>query len=253
RADGFHNIESVFLPIQLADVVEIIDHTDFSLSVSGLAIDGDVKDNLCYKAFKLLQNEYAIPNVAVYLHKVVPMGAGLGGGSSNAAFILKLLNEKFKLGLNASQRKSFALQLGSDCAFFIDNKACYAQGRGELTSEIQLDLSMYKIMVVHPGIHVNTGWAYSQLTPKRSEVSLLDVLKKNIKDWNQHLTNDFEAPIFLKYPEIKEIKETFYRHGAVYASMSGSGSAVYALFPATQQLTINFPDHYFRWEGNIIS
>ena len=172
-----------------------------------------------------------------HLHKIIPMGAGLGGGSADGAFTLKLLNEKYQLNLSQKQLIGYATELGSDCPFFIINQPCYATGRGEILTPISLDLSAYKFVLVHPSIHINTKWAFEQLTPSKPSISINKIIDQPIKTWKELLVNDFEAPITKQYPIIGEIKHTLYQNGAIYASMTGSGSTVFGIFPAS--LTIN--------------
>jgi 4-diphosphocytidyl-2-C-methyl-D-erythritol kinase len=246
RNDGFHNLETVFYPLPFYDVLEIIQSLTTELFLSGNKIEGDTENNLCIKAYHLLKRDIPqLPEVKIYLHKVIPSGAGLGGGSADGAFMLKLLNEKFHLQLSQQQLLNYALQLGSDCPFFIINKPCFAQQRGEILETVQLDLSAYKIVLVNPGIHVNTAWAFTQV--KFSEGNQIkNIIAKPVEQWKENLTNNFEMPVFEKYPAIKNIKEQLYSLGAVYASMSGSGSTVFGIFP--KNIIINkeiFTDDFF--------
>lgn len=252
REDGYHNIETIFYPVPLKDALEIIqsnetDHIQFSSS--GLDIDGDTENNLCIKAYQLLRKDFTqIASVKIHLHKSIPMGAGLGGGSADAAFMLQLLNQQFSLNLSTTQLISYALKLGSDCPFFILNTPCLGTGRGEILKEIVVDLSAYQLILVNPGIHVNTGQAFKSLilNPENNDpVFLKDIIKQPITNWQQHLKNDFEEPVFKMYPAIKEIKESLYHMGATYASMSGSGSTVYGIFEKQLQPEINFNSTYF--------
>ncbi|MCL4128145.1 UNVERIFIED_CONTAM: hypothetical protein GTU68_049950, partial [Idotea baltica] len=223
REDGFHNIESVFYPIAWKDALEACKATSFAFNASGLEIPGDTKNNLIVKAYKLL--EKLIPkgeNVKIHLHKVIPMGAGLGGGSADGAFALKLLNEIFKLDLGEEQLENMAGQLGSDCPFFIKNKPVFCYDRGIKFKEINLDLSAYQVCVINPNIHISTAEAYGAITPKPSKVDLLNAIKSPVKDWPELITNDFEKPLSKKYPKIQEIKNELYKQGALYASMTGS-------------------------------
>lgn len=252
REDGYHNIETVFYPVPLKDVLEIIPFTDLkpiNFSSSGLVIDGETENNLCIKAYQLLRTDFPqIPAVKMHLHKTIPMGAGLGGGSADAAFTLQLINRQFNLNLSTTQLINYALQLGSDCAFFILNTPCAGTGRGEILEQIAVDLSGHQLILVNPGIHVNTGQAFAALTlnPKnRNLPSLKDIIKQPIFTWQNHLKNDFEEPVFKLYPAIKEIKESLYKIGAVYASMSGSGSTVYGIFKKQQYPEMNFNSTYF--------
>lgn len=250
RADGFHDLETVFYPIALQDALEIVQNPSpasaIQFSASGLKIDSPAEDNICFKAYQLLKKDFPeLPSVKMHLHKVIPSGAGLGGGSSDGAFTLSLLNKKFNLGLSEEQLIYYALQLGSDCPFFIKNKACYATGRGEKLEEIELNLSDYKIVLVNPQIHIHTGKAFSKITPSKERTSIREIILQPIENWKELLKNDFEEIVFAEHPEVKTIKEELYRQGAVYASMSGSGSTVFGLFDKNIQPQLNFPKHYF--------
>ena len=233
REDGFHNLETVFYPVDLKDALEIIPapNSTIEFSGSGLTVDGKEADNICIKAYQLLKRDFRqLSFIKMHLHKAIPMGAGLGGGSADGAFTLQLLNKKFDLGLSTHQLIEYALQLGSDCPFFIINKPCYATARGELLDEINVDLSAYKMVLINPGIHINTAWAFSQITPALPKKSIKEIIVQSVTTWKDELQNDFENPVFEKYPEIKNIKSTLYEQGAVYAAMSGSGSTVYGIF-----------------------
>ncbi|OYU55231.1 MAG: 4-(cytidine 5'-diphospho)-2-C-methyl-D-erythritol kinase [Chitinophagaceae bacterium BSSC1] len=249
REDGYHDLETVFYPIGIKDVLEII-HTPnpeqaFSFSSSGLAIQGNPTDNLCAKAYQLLKKDFPqIPSIQMHLHKQIPMGAGLGGGSADGAFALKLLNQLFHLGISEEQLILYALELGSDCPFFIINQACIGKGRGELLERLTLDLSQYKFLIVNPGIHIGTGWAFAQITPKPVAHPLHELINQPITTWKDSLSNDFEAPVMAAYPEIAQIKNALYQEGALYASMSGSGSTLYGIFEKGYSPKISFPDHY---------
>lgn len=234
REDGFHNLETVFYPVPFRDVLEIIPNNILEFTATGLLVDGNAEDNLCLKAYHLLKKDFPqLPAIKIHLHKTIPMGAGLGGGSADAAFMLKLLNEKFKLDLSTPKLLNYALQLGSDCPFFIKNKPCFATGRGEILEEITVDLSAYKIVLINPGIHVNTGWAFANVTPAPLKKSIKEIIQQPIGRWKDELINDFEKPVFASHPQIKEIKETLYSQGAMYAAMSGSGSTVFGIFKAS--------------------
>lgn len=234
RPDGFHNIESVFYPIfHLKDILEIVLNTENDnvlFSSSGIEISGNSNENLCVKAYHLLKADFDIPNVKIHLHKVIPIGAGLGGGSSDAAFTLKLLNTLFDLNLSEEQLITYAQKLGSDCAFFIKNKPVYAYNKGDEFSDYDLNLNDYRVEVVFPHIHVSTKEAYDGIKIKQSEVDLRDQLQLPIQEWKNSIKNDFEASIFLKYKTIEQTKLALYKQGAIYASMTGSGSAVYGVF-----------------------
>ncbi len=253
RADGFHDLETVFYPIQIKDVLEILPANNLEeptnsikFTSSGLIVDGNVTDNICVKAYQLLKKDFPqIPAIQMHLHKAIPMGAGLGGGSANGAFILTMLNEQFSLNLTQQQLIDYALQLGSDCPFFILNKPCFATSRGEQLTEIHIDLSSYKIVIVNPGIHVNTGWAFQQITPTIPTKSIQQMIAQPIETWKNELVNDFELPVATAYPAINNIKQELYTKGAVYASMSGSGSTVFGIFKKDENMELNFPENYY--------
>ena len=246
RSDGYHNIETVFLPIQLKDALEVIEKEEFEFSSTGLSIEGEIEKNLCVKGYHLLKKDFPyLSNVQMHLHKAIPMGAGLGGGSSDGAFTLKLLNKKFELNLSEKQLIDYSLKLGSDCPFFIVNKPCFATSRGEILEPIALDLSTYKIVIVHPDIHVSTAWAFSNINPQGPVKSIQQIIQQPILTWKNELSNDFETPVFKKYPEIKKIKDELYDSGAIYAAMSGSGSAVYGIFRKEKAISLSFPKNYF--------
>lgn len=250
REDGFHNLETVFYPLAFKDALELVPAANATTRVeftgTGIIIDGDAADNLCVKAYHLLQKDFPqLPAVKIHLHKAIPMGAGLGGGSADAAFMLKILNDKFKLNLSTPQLLSYALQLGSDCPFFIINKPCFATGRGEVLEELTIDLSACKILLINPGIHINTGWAFSNIAPALPAKSVKEIIQQPISSWKAELKNDFEAPVFAAHPAIKAIKETLYAQGAVYAAMSGSGSTVFGIFNGSINTTIFKNNNYF--------
>jgi 4-diphosphocytidyl-2-C-methyl-D-erythritol kinase len=248
RTDGFHDLETVFYPIDLKDALEIVhgDSPEIIFSTSGNSLDIPDNNNICIKAYTLLKKDYAaIPPVKMHLHKSIPSGAGLGGGSADGAFTLLLLNQKFQLKLTEEQLLHYALLLGSDCPFFIKNKPCFGTGRGEHLEPIGLDLSAYTFIIVNPGIHINTGQAFKQLTPDAKRVSVKEIIQQPIPEWKNHLKNDFEEPIFQQYPEINSIKISLYQHGALYAAMSGTGSTVFGIFAKDQVPSISFSQSYF--------
>jgi 4-diphosphocytidyl-2-C-methyl-D-erythritol kinase len=251
RSDGYHDLETVFYPIGLKDAIEVIEKEDFKFSTSGLAIEGDHQNNLCNKAYHLLKKDLPqLPALHLHLHKAIPMGAGLGGGSADGAFTLKLLNKKFGLSLSEKLLLEYALQLGSDCPFFIINKSCFAKGRGEVLEQIDIDLSAFKIVIVHPGIHISTAWAFSNIKPSIPKKSIKEIIKQPIQTWKDELKNDFEDSVFLQHPEIKKIKTELYDAGAIYASMSGSGSALYGIFGKNKTVSLASPPNYFIKEVN---
>jgi 4-diphosphocytidyl-2-C-methyl-D-erythritol kinase len=239
RPDGFHELETVFYPVPLKDIVEVVTSTELKFESSGLSIPGDSTNNLCLKAYHLLKQDFPhLPPVHMHLHKIIPMGAGLGGGSADGAFVLRLLNEKYQLNISSPQLINYAAKLGSDCPFFILNKPAFASGRGELLEPIALDLSSYTFVLVHPGIHVNTKWAFEQIQPKVPALSIKEIIQLPIEEWKLYLQNDFEAPIIKQHTEIAEIKSALYADGAIYASMSGSGSSVFGIYPQHANIQI---------------
>ncbi|MEP7164777.1 MAG: 4-(cytidine 5'-diphospho)-2-C-methyl-D-erythritol kinase [Ferruginibacter sp.] len=253
RSDGYHDIETIFFPLALKDAVEVIEEPatikEVSYTQTGLKIPGSDQDNLCIKAYQLLKKDLPkLPNVKLHLHKIIPTGAGLGGGSADASFVLKLLNEKFKLDLSVEQLLAYALQLGSDCPFFIINKPCYATGRGEMLEEIPLNLSAYKILLLNPCIHINTGWAFSNINIEPKEGNLKELCRLPVTSWQENIFNDFEKPVFEAHPEIAKIKNTLINAGALYASMSGSGSTLYGIFEKKTEPVFKFPaDYFWKW------
>jgi 4-diphosphocytidyl-2-C-methyl-D-erythritol kinase len=229
--DGYHTIETLMFPVACTDALEIIPATDTTLTVTGNMLpEVAMEKNLCYKAWLALHNQYRIPPVSMHLHKVIPAGAGLGGGSADAVFTLKILNVLFDLKLKYSELYALALQLGMDCPFFLENTPVLATGKGEILTKIDLQLSGYHLLVVKPDVFVSTAEAYSNVTPATREVKLSEIIQMPINEWHTMLKNDFEKSVFPKYPIIGSIKEQLYKSGAVYASMSGSGSAVFGLF-----------------------
>ena len=230
REDGYHNIESCFYPIPWYDSLEVIKAASFSFHSYGLDIPGDNSSNLCVKAYELIRADHDIPPVEIHLLKNIPMGAGLGGGSADGAFTLKMLNDLFELGLSDEKLESYALQLGSDCPFFIKNQPAIAKGRGEELEAIELDLSGYHLGIHNPGIHVSTKEAYSGIVPQLPPISIVSIIRTPLKEWKDSIVNDFETSIFPNHPAIAELKQDMYDTGAVYASMTGSGSTVFGLF-----------------------
>ncbi len=258
RTDGYHDLETVFYPIALYDVLEIIrdkgDKEPFlQFSNSGFTIDGNPDDNLCIKAYKLLKIDFPqLPAIQMHLHKAIPTGAGLGGGSADAAYTLLLLNKQFRLDLSTNQLINYALQLGSDCPFFIINKPCFATGRGEAMESLKIDLSSYKFIIVNPGIHISTANTFSGITPALPVKSVKEIIQQPVETWKNELINDFEKPVFNLYPEIAMIKKKLYDAGALYSSMSGSGSTVYGIFKKDREAKFNFPPNYFIKELNAV-
>ncbi len=249
RSDGFHNIESCFYPVQWTDALEILPSETLHFSSSGLPIPGDPGSNLCLKVYEALKKEFDIPAVHIHLLKNIPIGAGMGGGSSDAAFTAVLLNELFKLGLKPAELEEYVRPLGSDCAFFIQNKPVFAYEKGDRFKTVGFSLAGYFISIVYPSLHISTKEAYSGVIPQKPSLPIEVILQKSIQDWKGLLKNDFETSVFPKYPILKEIKETLYASGAVYASMTGSGSAVYGIFKETKDLKKAFPSTFVLWQG----
>jgi 4-diphosphocytidyl-2-C-methyl-D-erythritol kinase len=237
RPDGFHNIESIFYPIlDLFDVLEIVENNEsdqMEFTSTGIEIPGDRNNNLCIKAYQLLKSEFNIPNVKMHLHKNIPIGAGLGGGSADGAFTLVALNGLFSLGLSEESLMKYARLLGSDCAFFIRNKPVFAFEKGDVFKEISLDLSNYSIQIKYPNEHIGTEEAYQNITLIVPENRIQELIKKPVEEWENLINNDFENSLFSNYPEIKKLKNDMYESGALYSSMTGSGSAVYGIFKKT--------------------
>jgi len=245
RPDGFHNLETIFYPVQLQDALEVIESDSFAYSASGTPVDGDGADNLVVKAYKLLQDEYNLPPVKIHLHKHIPAGAGLGGGSSDAVSMLKMLDKLFGLEIGPDKMFEFALSLGSDCPFFIDPKPVFARGRGEVFSPVNVNLSSYHLILVKPPVHVSTAEAYQNIDPHKSRLSLNGMIHFPVPKWKGNILNRFERFVFEKYPEVGEIKSKLYEQGAVFALMSGSGSAVYGLFRSEKRgIESQFPTDY---------
>ena len=234
RPDGYHNLETVFYPINLQDALEVNlreGEDEFSLKVSGVSIEGKPEDNLVVKAYRLLKKDYPhIPAIDIHMYKHIPTGAGLGGGSADAAFMIKLLNEKFKLNLSIEKMEEYAAILGADCAFFIQNKPVFATGIGNIFEPIQLSLKGYYLVLVKPDIFVSTKDAFAHIPPKEPTQSLKEIIRMPVETWRATMKNDFEESVFQKFPEIAAIKDKLYDLGAIYASMSGSGSSVFGIF-----------------------
>jgi len=243
RTDGYHNIETIFYPIGLSDVLEVTPSetcSDYSFSSSGIFLPGDPEENLIVKAYRLLRFEYQIPAVDILLCKQIPLGAGLGGGSSDAAFMLKALNELFELKITKKKLEGLASKLGADCPVFIRNKAVFASGIGNIFKPIKLSLKGYYLLLIKPDIHVSTPEAYSLVAPQKPELSLLESIQMPVREWREVIKNDFEKSVFTNYPEIEVIKNKIYEMGALYASMSGSGSTVYGIFETMPEKTDTF-------------
>ncbi|MFM8743288.1 MAG: 4-(cytidine 5'-diphospho)-2-C-methyl-D-erythritol kinase [Cytophagales bacterium] len=248
RTDGYHDIETCFFPVPWTDVLEIIPSNDFHFSSSGFSIPGEREENLCIKAYKLLRGAHSLPPIKLHLHKILPMGAGLGGGSSDAAHTLRLLNSLFELKLTMAQLRNYASELGSDCSFFIGDEPMLGTGRGEILTPIKVNLCGYQLVLVKPNVHVSTKDAYAGLTPKATAEQIRKILNQPVSDWKHALANDFEPSVFRKFPEIEKIKNRLYELGAVYACMSGSGATVFALFEKPRSLHHEFAGCDY-WQG----
>jgi 4-diphosphocytidyl-2-C-methyl-D-erythritol kinase len=248
RPDGFHDLETCFYPVPWTDILEIIPASSLSFTCSGTAIPGKAEDNLCLLAYHLLKADFEIAPVKIHLHKIIPTGAGLGGGSSDAAHTLRLLNAIFNLSLTTEQLKNYASKLGSDCSFFIQDQPMLGSGKGEILTDINCSLSGFCLVIVKPPIHVSTQQAYAGVVPKTPTMKISDILQQPVSTWKDLLKNDFEDSIFRQYPTIADIKNKFYSLGAVYASMSGSGASVFALFEKRLQLKDKFVGMEY-WDG----
>ncbi len=230
RPDGYHNLETIFYPIELCDALEFVKEKETKFNCSGLEIEGEYNNNLIIKAYRLLKEEFNLPSIEIHLHKAIPMGAGLGGGSSDAAFMLKMLNDNFQLGLSSQELQQKATKLGADCAFFIENKPTLAKGIGNIFEPTTLNLAGYHIVLVKPNVHVSTAEAYEGCKPQHWTTPLKEAIKQPIAEWKNYIFNDFEKTVFVAHPELANIKEMLYNKGAIYAAMSGSGSTIYGIF-----------------------
>ena len=236
RADGYHNLETVFYPVKINDVLEIIPADELSFESSGLEIPGRLEDNLCIKAYHLMKKDHDLPPVKIHLHKNIPIGAGLGGGSSDAAFFIKLVDQQFNLKLSIDQMQGYARKLGADCAFFIESKPVFAFELGDEFETIRLDLSKYKIVLVMPPTHVSTAEAYRGVKPAPVKTTLYELIDLPIAQWKKHIKNDFEESVFKNHIMIRGVKAALYEAGALFASMSGSGASVFGIFETLPDL-----------------
>jgi 4-diphosphocytidyl-2-C-methyl-D-erythritol kinase len=231
REDGFHDLETIFYPLPLRDILETVRSPDLQFTPTGRPIPGDPRANLTIRAWHLLRQDFPdLPFVHIHLHKQIPIGGGLGGGSADGAFTLELLNRQFRLGLDTGRLARYAAQLGSDCPFFLLDQPCLGQGRGDQLEALPLDLSAYSFLLIDPGIHISTAEGFSRCRPDDSGPSLRSIITQPITQWKDILTNDFEAPLFGEYPVLREIKQSLYDRGAIYASLTGSGSCVFGIF-----------------------
>jgi 4-diphosphocytidyl-2-C-methyl-D-erythritol kinase len=237
RPDGYHNLETIFYPIKIKDGLEVIESPVMSFETSGIAIPGHANENLCLQAYDLLRKDFDLPNIKIHLHKKIPIGAGLGGGSADAAFFIKLINQKFKLDLSTEKMQNYCRKLGADCAFFIENKPVFAFGKGDEFESINLDLSDYFMALVMPPVHVSTGEAYRGVQPKKTQQSVKELIKLPIEEWQGKITNDFESHILKNHPTIRGVKTSLIETGALFALMSGSGASVYGIFKEATDLS----------------
>ncbi len=250
RPDGFHDLSSCFYPVGWSDALEILPAGELSFQASGLPIPGTPDTNLCLKAYHLLAREHTLPPVSIHLLKAVPIGAGLGGGSADAAFTIRALNDQFGLGLSTEHQQNYARQLGSDCAFFIENKPMYCFGKGDQFEEIDLRLTGKWIVLVNPGLHISTAEAYAGVIPQQPAEDLRSLLRQPIATWRDHVLNDFELSLFSRHAILGKYKQMLYELGAQYASMSGSGSTLYGIFANQVQLTNKFGNSMV-WQGEL--
>lgn len=239
RSDGYHNIETVFYPIKLYDVLEFVVSEKTELSITGIKIDGYTDNNLILKAYRILKKDFNLPEIKFHLHKIIPLCAGLGGGSSDAAFTLKALNSFFNLGIPVEKLKDYAALAGADCPFFIENKPAFATETGNKLAHVNIDLTQYETVVLKPPVEVTTFDAYKNISPAEPDFSLQRLCSLPIEKWKETIVNDFEKYVFRVFPVVRELKEKLYEAGAIYASMSGSGSSVYGIF---NRLPVNFEE-----------
>jgi 4-diphosphocytidyl-2-C-methyl-D-erythritol kinase len=255
RSDGFHNIETVFYPIGLSDSLELIlaknqSGANLRFTSSGIKIPGNSEENLCSKTYHLLSKDFELPKLQVHLHKTIPIGAGLGGGSSDAAYFLKALNELAELNLAFGELHHYARQLGSDCSFFVNNQPAFAQGKGDEMEPCKVSLSGMYLVLIKPPVHISTMQAYSEVKPEKPTHSVEEIVLQPISSWKNKLHNQFENSVFKHCPQVKEIKENLYEEGAVYASMSGSGSSVFGLFEHPVKLKKTY-SNCFIWQEKL--
>lgn len=239
RNDGYHNLETVFYPVKIYDALEVVLSDKMQFTSSGISIPGNPENNLCLKAYQLIKSDYDLPPVKIHLHKNIPIGAGLGGGSADCGFFIRLLDELCQLDLSAENMENYARKLGADSAFFIGNKPAFANEKGDQFADLQLDLSDHHLVLVMPPVHVSTAEAYGGVQPKPAEFDLKSALKLPVSEWKNFIKNDFESSVFQHHPKIRLVKEALYKNGALYAAMSGSGASVFGIFsqkPDLQEL-----------------
>lgn len=248
RTDGYHNISTCFYPVPCTDALEILRSEKLAFTQTGITIPGNQEDNHCLYAYRLLKKDFHLPEVQIHLHKIIPTGAGLGGGSSDAAHTLRLLNSVFELELSFERLLAYAQKVGSDCAFFLQDKPAFGQGRGEILEPVSLTLKGSFLVLVKPDIHVSTAAAYAGIIPQKHTDELRPLLSRPLTTWRDALKNDFETPLFHKYPVLRALKEKLHSLGAIYASLSGSGATVFGIF----EKEINREDHFrdvWSWSG----
>lgn len=252
RNDGYHNLETIFYPIPVKDALEIIIKKEQDADTfieAGIKVDSSPEANLAMKALKLMRENYDFPFVEVHLLKKIPFGAGLGGGSADASFMLKLINKTFGSGATDEELASLAIKLGADCPFFIYNRPMFASGIGEIFDPVNFSLKDYSFVLIKPDIHVSTKDAFSLVKPTSPDISLKEIIKKPVQDWKDIMINDFEASVFEKYPAIGEIKNKLYDNGALYASMTGSGSSIFGIFDKHPQINDIEYEGCYIWKG----
>ena len=252
RQDGFHNLETVFFPVGWSDALEFASSEELHFSASGIAVSGPSESNLVMKAYSLLQKDFDLPALRIHLHKQIPFGAGLGGGSSDGAFMLLMLNKTFNLNISRERLLEYAAALGSDCPFFIMNKPVFATGRGEVMTEINLNLKGLSLVLVKPPFEVATASAFRNIVPQKPVVSLAELIQLPVTGWKGNIVNQFEFSVFNQFPEIERVKSRLYDLGAIYASMSGSGSSVFGLFiDLPEDMDDVFPPNYLTFNQQI--
>jgi 4-diphosphocytidyl-2-C-methyl-D-erythritol kinase len=251
RNDGFHNIASVFYPVGWKDVLELLPGTSLGFCASGIEIGGEISDNLCMKIYSRLQKEFQLPPVQIHLHKNIPVGAGLGGGSADAAFAVKMMNKMFSLGFKEGTMIDIVKDFGSDCAFFIKNVPVFVSGKGDQMAEVNINLKGMHLLIVYPDLFISTREAYEGIIPLQRDVSVAEIIKLPVHQWKDLLKNDFEDALFIKYPLLMSLKAQLYSMNAVYASMSGSGSSMYAIFESDPLIKGAFPSTYRVWKEKL--
>lgn len=258
RPDGYHNLETVFYPIPLCDTLSveaipdnIQSPNDYLFNIEGTPVDCSPEKNLVIKAFRLLQTEYPLAPIQIRMRKDIPFGAGLGGGSADAAFMLKMLNDYFSLNLSVEKLEELAARLGADCAFFIQNRPTLAKGIGNIFTPVSLSLKGYTLVLVKPEIHISTQEAYAKVRPYIPEYRVQDAISRPIQEWKDIIVNDFEESVFPNHPELNRIKQELYHQGTIYASMSGSGSSIYGIFPTAPQNMAEIFKPHFCWQKTL--